>query len=60
MINPRTHASLVEATAPRPQDAGMGAEAQARDGAIPAVRHPQDGWLLGRDEAEAVIKGWVE
>lgn len=59
MINPRTHASLVE-VAHRARKTLEWVQAQARDGAIPAVRHPQDGWLLGRDEAEAVIRGWVE
>ncbi len=58
MINPRTHASLVE-VAHRARKTLEFAQGEARAGRIAAVQSP-DGWLMTRDRAEAVIKEWVD
>ncbi len=56
MINPRTHASLVE-VAHRARKTLEFAQGEARAGRIAAVQSP-DGWLMERDRAEVVIAQW--
>lgn len=58
MINPRTHASLVE-VAHRARKTLEFAQGQARAGRIAAVDSP-DGWVMARDDAEALIKEWLD
>lgn len=54
MINPRTHASLVE-VAHRAKKPLEDVQGQARAGTIAATRTP-DGWLMTRADAEAYIE----
>lgn len=56
MIRPRTHASLVE-VAHRASKTLEFAQEQARAGKIAAVR-TDDGWVMTRDDAEALIAQW--
>ena len=56
MINPRTHASLVE-VAHRGRKTLEWAQGEAREGRITAVQTP-DGWLMTREDAEHLITQW--
>lgn len=53
MINPRTHASLVE-VAHRIRQSLQETQDQARAGVITATR-TADGWVMDRADAEALI-----
>lgn len=57
MINTNTHAALLE-VANRGRKTLAWAQEQAREGTIPAFRDPIYGWLLTRDDAEALVKEW--
>lgn len=56
MIVTRTHASLVE-VAHRAGQTLEFAQGEAREGRIAAVQSP-DGWIMTRDDAEALIREW--
>ena len=58
MILTRTHASLVE-VAHRARKTLEFAQGQARAGRIVAER-TADGWVMARDDAEALIKEWLD
>lgn len=58
MIFTKHHASLVEVSV-RSGKAQDWLEGEAVRGRIAAVQSP-DGWLMTRDEAEAVIREWLD
>lgn len=57
MIDTNRHAALLEVATRTGKELGW-VQRQARDEAIPAFRDPRYGWLMTRDDAEALVKEW--
>lgn len=57
MINTNRHAALLEVAKRTGKSLGW-LQRQAIEGAIPAVRDPEHGWLVLRDDAEALVLRW--